>query len=423
MKLNYELLKRILMLAVLALSVSGLKAQSEVDVLPNQNVSGTLLICRHGDSGVYVEYAETKYGNFFYRTTIGGDTTKKAAFTEDIKVKDITSDGRYVYFCGENTLGKGIIGRFSVSGLFGGISGYEYADVNCVIDPGLENCITTVNKIAWYIYNNKRYVAFVAEMNMKGWEDSSLTTVGCATCESGAWDVWYWYNKDKMDGFEDVAVTENHVVTVGRRTDNQGYNAWMWKKRDDFLNHFESGRKVSAVVTQEPQICALTHDTIAVATCNGNRVCCEKMDVSTGDFQYNPMFSNTFDATSLHEMVYNTNRNDLVMHISIDTIAVMGSTRFGTRKKGGCTIGAIHHVTDAVNGASVAVAKNDNDVYLCQNDPVSTTCHNWISFRSYIRIHQVEDYLQSQSPMHGPVDNHDFMPIVVNVVQSIYCSE
>ena len=417
---------RLLWVCLLVMAAPGVWAQNQVDIVPDQCVSGTMLVCRCGETGEYVEYAETKFGHFFYRSTIGGHS-EKAGFVDDIFVRDIIYDNGMIYFGGYNLLGQGVIGRFGVNSLFGGVSGYEYATLASV-GVGDDCGVTSVNKLASYIDNGERYVAFVGDMRMLG-NDVPNTTVGCATCTGGNWDVHCVYNKSAQEGYEDVAVTDGHVVTVGHRRDSAGYHVLVWKRVGMFLNHYRSGSRVSGTVTQKPHIAVIASEKVAVATHNGQQGTntIDLADVSSGYYSMCSYGNNNWHAHSLQEMVYSPSEDRLVVQ-GKDSLYSLQPVTLSIRGRSGCSQFTMQDIVDAAQGnLSIVVGALDADMYLCRNvnniGEGGAPCHVWWPLVCTTVQHEEIGKVYPDGVMHCGVENESVYPIINTVHHILNCSD
>lgn len=304
---------------------SWLWAQNGIDEIPNEHVTGTLLICECGNSGKSVVYAETDSGHFFYYNSLGSPTIK-ASFDNSVFVMDIVYYNGYVYFCGTKNWTLGVIGRFDPMMIFGGSDMYDYVEIQNM-GTGLDCSIPVVEKLACYTDNGIDYVGFVAQHWIEAFSHP-MHTVGCAWHDGQQWNVEYVYNKHENEGFEDIAVIANYVVTVGKSKDGD-FNVWAWKKNDSFIRHLLTSAPLYmdplSPTPLESQICAMYGDEFVVVTKKNSKIYTSWLKISSGAIQ-SLGFSNYFSGQNVQEVMYCGNADSVLVQYNNSHIARVGTS-------------------------------------------------------------------------------------------------
>ena len=323
-RIRAMLMKKIIILLFAACSPL-LWAQTGIDKLPHEEVSGTLLICECGNSGKSVVYAETYNGHFFYLNAFNSPSTK-ASFDNQVFVKDIVYYNGYVYFCGTKDGARGVIGRFNTSSFFCGNGGYDYVEIQDM-GPGFDCSIPVVEKLACYTDNGIDYVGFVAQHRIDAFPQP-MHTVGCAWHNGQQWEVEYIYNKHQNEGFDDIAVTQNHVVTVGRSKMGD-FDVWAWKKSDSFVRHWLAANSLT-IDTSSPtplknQLCAMHGDGFAVVTEKGLNLYTSWLEISSGAIAYTNSSSDRFSGQDVQEVMYSGGMDSVLVQYNSLHVARVGS--------------------------------------------------------------------------------------------------
>ena len=187
-------------------------AQSRVDVVSGVQIKSSIIrmltqtegiVCSDQGGGYYFSYVDF--------TTMQEKQIPVTGFT----VRDFEIyNGRYVFFCG-NLGGVGAVGWFDINDLIAG-TGLYYS---CWIMPGNCNIIyLDLHKMEVFDNGYDIHVVAVTQNTVSGYPNRNrgvvdvLFSMGGVPMPTG---VSMRYQSGGDDLFEDIAVTENYVVTMG----------------------------------------------------------------------------------------------------------------------------------------------------------------------------------------------------------------
>ena len=227
-------------LAVAAACVAGLWSRAEAQVYESSVLSGQGQIVRRASVKEELVYMKGTNGmGYFVLVENGG-----MAWFELLKgmdVKDFEMDGNMVYFCG--SMGShALVGLFDYDKVFRQGGAYEY--VLCNSSTTNENYYVKVGEFSRldYFYDNGTLnLALIGSGVIDQFLFLNRTIVTSVNISGSTWNFHYYYNKDGLIRYTDIACLDNVVVAVG--TDSNGYHcmAKAFVQQQNFPLYFLGG--------------------------------------------------------------------------------------------------------------------------------------------------------------------------------------
>lgn len=156
-------------------------------------------------------------------------------------VKDFEMDGNMVYFCG--SMGShALVGLFDYDKVFRQGGAYEY--VLCNSTTTIENYYVHVDEFSRldYFYDNGTLnLALIGSGVIDHFLFLNRTLVTSVNISGSTWNFHYYYNKDGLIRYTDIACLDSVVVAVG--TDSNGYHctAKAFVQQQNFPLYFLGG--------------------------------------------------------------------------------------------------------------------------------------------------------------------------------------
>lgn len=238
-------MKKLFFLTNLLLIVYSYGQNTATPYPTGPNVSGASHVARVSyDNSNMVDYAVSYTSDYSERGFLWADQSLNGRYFSisdtNIHVNDLTILDDIVYFCGQNTDGEAVVGRFKVQDFQMSTATLYYTTISFFFDYNYNNQpITSFTKIKAYYDNDlqKNVLALVAKN--QDIPNPSLNNSYLVIIKDGgnSFDNNYYTplnpSISEYHCIEDVVITKNYVVAVGGEyaTENQG-RLYMVKKSD-----------------------------------------------------------------------------------------------------------------------------------------------------------------------------------------------
>lgn len=213
-----------------------------------------------------ISYIETIDNKYFTYTDI--DNTHVITYKtvdNNYTINDFVIRNDSIFFCGQKTSGKGIIGFFNIYDFFWGSGTYELYD-----DFYAQSTITSFSKIVSYISTiSPVHIICIGE-----------TEQGMSCITDMHYDIsstsWKYKSGDFIDdaneSFKDITLTDKYVVTAGYLTDNPKHMTIRRFKREDILSTATLKDYVNVYNGPVSNGLCCQHDNILLSTYNKDTV-------------------------------------------------------------------------------------------------------------------------------------------------------
>lgn len=191
------------------------------------------LIIKAYNSTQFISSSFCRYSGFSFislRETTG-DIKFKLIY--NCKINDFVISNDTVFFCGHSPSGKGVIGFLDINDFFYNNGGYHIQDIFNMVDGYYAADLKKL--VTYFDYHNVRHVFAIGYTSH---DDYPTDNFGCVVDLINADDDYAIYLsayvfKTDSNLFQDIALTDNHIVTSG--FDFSGYlNARVFKRNNPF---------------------------------------------------------------------------------------------------------------------------------------------------------------------------------------------
>lgn len=230
--------------------MAGLWSRAEAQVYESSVLSGQGQIVRRASVKEELVYMKGTNGmGYFVLVENGG-----MAWFELLKgmdVKDFEMDGNMVYFCG--SMGSyALVGLFDYDKVFRQGGAYEY--VVCNSSTTNENYYVKVgefSRLDYFYDNGKLNLALIGSGVIDQFLFLNRTIVTSVYISGSTWNFHYYYNKDGLIRYTDIACLDSVVVAVG--TDSNGYHctAKAFVQQQNFPLYFLGGTTAQRIYFHE----------------------------------------------------------------------------------------------------------------------------------------------------------------------------
>ena len=271
-------MKKIIIITLCLIAVGIGEACAQGKVWEMTGVTTDTSIVRNWNGGKYVVYnrQSSARGTFTYHDNASGtvmtDTLPAGMVINDFRImNDTIFAGGYM----EGAYNQGVLVCMNIHSLISGSGNSHWFILpprslsfsNCNIAI-YSNLITSIKRIALFHDGRSVRVAFVAENQIV--ESASMATVyyrtgyGDAAFLTGIWTMGpYHYNKDGVELYTDIAVTEDKIVIPARTNDSARFKFQVfekvanfatpppsnWSDRFGFTDHEVTGRVMTTGLT------------------------------------------------------------------------------------------------------------------------------------------------------------------------------